>query len=1076
MLRYEVKLNDDSIKREKLEWREKYLSPDLSYITGVTSPSYHLEKFTKLASTNNINNTDCTLDVECKNVLRQGYIIIKEKEYDVFADSYVDYSIINSGDTIEYHYVINKDKYFYWGKFDGEDKSGYTFNNLLNYDPQSGIVETIKVESSEASNPLKIDTVYWIEDGTVEIDGNLYIYDKDEGNNGILKYGEDGVALQPSAITRCKGIEYHPYSSSTLYEEVTKVKFGKQVNKEEGFDKITFARYYYYVKYKNHYCPVRQKFTDNGFQFVCDIPLYVLSAKTEDMLDNLETKEYNLYFVEEAGPEGARFHYEECHNDEHLVNTANLQTHLIYNDTDLRKRDTFIYIDEEMEYFSVEYNVLNANDGNEIIVYLNNAYSPLKGGEKIMFINNLANNHESQVYNSLNYNGVDEEYVIFNGKRYLVEENLLDKVIINNNEYDIDYSLSGKVENVNCLVLINGEKVPMLIKSTEDGEFSSGTLQRYGKIVTDESSLSTLVTYDIKPYSGITVNDRKYAIYEKKINDDIEEDVFYKYADIVLQKEYTFNVIDKIGSSTYVCEPDVNSSEFTDEFNKMISGFICGEVVGDQHSYTMNIRNKIFGEKEITKDLAFSRNGSPKSSDDYYDLFNDLDIFVKNGYIHIPLSLRMDVVNNIIQEDIVMHDFYEEVKKKAINPIVDMEKDVYLPKYIYGYYTDNNHESVHEYTSDEDRMYRGSSTAFESIYQINLNFHFRTRNNIIDANGNIDNWFITDFHPYCDILNNPTHRQISGDTLMQASDLMGFLNFTNDDIFYQRSRVAKSFARLSFYDSTDPQTQSLLATSCIFVDEHKLFKRFIDNSRKYEREYGSTSVSPDDIYKSIKISVDTEYLNLAAEHTDYNRYDTDCMNVDIGAEDHRISSRLVVDNKYTTDTSSEGFYLYMFREYAEKLHPKPIYMKVEFNHAGIGNQIPFLIPMHWTGNTENKGATSYNKMYPEHTLRLSNGNDLQELTQGIPLSYVYAQTYIPLYAVYDFNRKEYGYVFDERYAREDENGVLNLNLFEMKIMDESQTNPTRKELEDIKANKQIKAIINVNTKQFDKKAFNYEVE
>ena len=49
-------------------------------------------------------------------------------------------------------------------------------------------------------------------------------------------------------------------------------------------------------------------------------------------------------------------------------------------------------------------------------------------------------------------------------------------------------------------------------------------------------------------------------------------------------------------------------------------------------------------------------------------------------------------------------------------------------------------------------------------------------------------------------------------------------------------------------------------------------------------------------------------------------------------EDHRVSSRLVVDNKHVTDTSSEGFYAYIFREYAEKLHPKPIYMKIEFNY------------------------------------------------------------------------------------------------------------------------------------------------
>ena len=343
---------------------------------------------------------------------------------------------------------------------------------------------------------------------------------------------------------------------------------------------------------------------------------------------------------------------------------------------------------------------------------------------------------------------------------------------------------------------------------------------------------------------------------------------------------------------------------------------------------------------------------------------------------------------------------------------------------------------------------------------------------------------------------------------------MGLLFFTNDDIYYQRSKVAKSFARVSFYDSTDPQTQSLLATSCIFVDEHKLFKRFIDNSRKNLYEYGmvlepeyqtepgtgfikhnaladnkktdiTTLNKKTDITtlnKINKISVSTEFLGNRRENskkegtTDGIKYkekkDSTKIIID---ESHRISSRLEVDNRYVTDTSSEGFYAYIFREYAENLHPKPIYMKIEFNHAGIGKMIPFLIPMHWTGNTTNSGETGYNKMYPEHALKLSNDDDFRELLSGTPLSYTYAQSYIPLYAVYDFEKKEYGYVFDSRYVEQDSGGTLNLNLFEMKIANEKKT-PTEKELKDIKRNLQERAIINVNEKQFNKNAFNIETE
>jgi hypothetical protein len=277
----------------------------------------------------------------------------------------------------------------------------------------------------------------------------------------------------------------------------------------------------------------------------------------------------------------------------------------------------------------------------------------------------------------------------------------------------------------------------------------------------------------------------------------------------------------------------------------------------------------------------------------------------------------------------------------------------------------------------------------------------------------------------------------------------------------------------------------------VFLDEHKLFKKFINNSRKYENDYGSISAPIfktndegfiiDDpsrideasrkIYKSNKIDVKSEFLGNASANTKYDSYEQDCRNVKVNDEDHRISSRLVIENKYETESSSEGFYLYMFKEYAENLHPKPIYMKVEFNHAGIGKIIPFLIPMHWG----EKQGTKSNKMCPVSALTLNTTDDINELKGGIPLSYVYAQTYIPLYAVYDFKNKEYGYVFDSRYVEVDCNGVLNLNLFEMKVMNEEEA-PTEQQLMDIKLNRQQRAIINVNENQFDRRHFKYKME
>ena len=63
---------------------------------------------------------------------------------------------------------------------------------------------------------------------------------------------------------------------------------------------------------------------------------------------------------------------------------------------------------------------------------------------------------------------------------------------------------------------------------------------------------------------------------------------------------------------------------------------------------------------------------------------------------------------------------------------------------------------------------------------------------------------------------------------MEQSDLLGLMHFDNNDVFYQKSRISKSFLRLSFYDSTDPQKQSLLATSTVFMNENSLYKKYID--------------------------------------------------------------------------------------------------------------------------------------------------------------------------------------------------------------------------------------------------------
>ena len=278
------------------------------------------------------------------------------------------------------------------------------------------------------------------------------------------------------------------------------------------------------------------------------------------------------------------------------------------------------------------------------------------------------------------------------------------------------------------------------------------------------------------------------------------------------------------------------------------------------------------------------------------------------------------------------------------------------------------------------------------------------------------------------------------DEILNSSDLIGLLGFRNDDVYFQKSKLSKTFLRLSFYDSTDEQTQMLLGTSTIFMNEHKLFKKYIDNSRKglFGTHFHMVSESENDIISS-KISVQTEYY----------------VNDDIINEEHRLGSEFVVTNKYETNDSSDGFYIYMFREYSENLTPKPIYMKVEFNHASYGRTIPFIIPMKW----EN-GEDTYK--YPKSALTL---NDLDELKSGIKLEDSYAQSYIPLYAVYDFKHKQYGYVFDKRYVKVSDDGNVILNLFEIKFANDTDVNDGIQK--EITYGKQPTAKIDINKDMFD---------
>lgn len=944
MLRYNIKVTEDDISREKMSWDEKFLSQDLSYVSGVTSTSYHLEKYGMVPASNSMVSSDATLRVVSENVHRNGYCLILSKEYDV--------KKVKVGEKDVNYIEVN-------GTFYYEVKGKYVIDNMLKQDGESVISGEVIVPS-ESQDSVNIDTIVWIEDGKFTIDGKTYWYDENVG-----KITLDGVYFidDYKSVTKCKDIKFFNFKSTI---EVTKFKLTKAFD-EIGYDysKVSYCSYLYFINFNGecHNIAFTKNKEDGSFTFFCDY----------------NGKELPLFFKVSDD-------YIELNN----VNLASNGIEGVYDYDSLKSITSYVKVnsDEGDVYVEVEHDVISANYGDRVLVQLSDSYTSFGIGDVITFHNDDSTD-ELKVYSDEN------EFVVYNGNKIALVKNLCDTVTIGGHEYPIHY-VNGRNEGKDCVIDVNGSNVTMKL-------VSSKKVKPYGYVIVEGHNVATNdVLYSINEYDGVTINGKSYKRYK---NDS--ENVNVIPTDLL--SKYMLEVDDVVGSSILVCKAFLPTEGLPKNEYIAIGKETLQRVVGASSSLRLTSVNKIFGVREITPLLPFSKKSSAyediTSSKYYYDLFGSLSLYCSMGYVSVKFPMTMHVGDDTLQDNIVENDFFEHEKSLAINPIIDMEKDVYSPKYV-----------------ADDGKYNGSDTVFRPISEIRVNLHFRTRDldtwkvnegfNLVDSSGNTDGWFVTDYYPY---------KTMDKKKLMDESDLVGLLNFTNDDIYYQKSKVGKTFLRFSYYDSIDPNRQMLLATSTVFMDEHTLFKKFIDNSRKNVNTY--SLVSAEEKTRDLnKISVMSEFKNGGSVVID---------------ESKRLSSRFVITNKYDTDTSSEGFYIYMFKEYSENLHPREIFMKVEFNHAGIGTTIPFIKPMSWTEDNSSK------IWFPNKELSVGSS----EMMKGVELEKKNAQDYIPLYAVYDFKNKEYVYVFDKRYVTVND-GVASINLFELKLRDESNDSTS---LNDIKS-------------------------
>lgn len=410
-----------------------------------------------------------------------------------------------------------------------------------------------------------------------------------------------------------------------------------------------------------------------------------------------------------------------------------------------------------------------------------------------------------------------------------------------------------------------------------------------------------------------------------------------------------------------------------------------------------------------------------------FTIGRELPMFAENaGYQYffekatkmLPLSLQNSNQFGLTQ-DLEIASIASAYKQKVINPITDVERDIYHP------------------------VFRDSNGKFQPIYKIKFNLHFRQHRG--------DNW-LTDNYSFWNGVqvgddgkarlmkevgeeDKVSFFSTAADEEGYQSDLLTYLNFTNSDVKFQKSRLKKSFLRLGFYDSDDVNEQMLLATSTIFMNAGDVFTKQV----RHLSTQGYYSIDKDN---------DKVTANLTGAKVDREITREDLTNDDV--EDCRLSCQFVVQDRDNSMSSSEGFYLYLLKSMETGEEPKTVYLRIEFNHAGYGITSPMMMP--YVDPRKHGDGDGRIKPFQE-ILDDWNGNGVDKLygikqyLKFIHLKFKYQYDPIEKRFVYYLDDEIYGdslMVEDkEQYGTYNKaTGCLTINLYEAKIATDNEIDRT----------------------------------
>ena len=295
--------------------------------------------------------------------------------------------------------------------------------------------------------------------------------------------------------------------------------------------------------------------------------------------------------------------------------------------------------------------------------------------------------------------------------------------------------------------------------------------------------------------------------------------------------------------------------------------------------------------------------------------------------LNFNLGIGEDFATNLCQEQLFNNGYMEKIKEEKINSIIDYEKHMFYPAYsIYNYAADNGNIDVNGdgivmvqtgNTTGTTRQLADSDVC--DIQKITFSIYLRER--VADSNNDYGSWDPTE-QAYWNrwdgsMTSSGMKKKVDDEKSTESyGDLLGYLGFTDDDVFYQKNKLKKSFLRISIYDSPYRQTQKLLYYSTLFFDTNVLYKKYTNLISKYP-------------------TIDDNELRVY-QSTGINSSD-------------KLTALFTCTPNFDNSACSDGFYLYLFNTIVNGGQCTPLYMKVEFNNAKYGKTVPLMMPTEKTG-------------------------------------------------------------------------------------------------------------------------------